>query len=154
MRFEQLMPFLADPTENDAFDDLLEQLRFKGRPKGPDLTNFIRTPDKKVTATFHADVSFNKYFPDTPHKSEGSYLLSGIGSEPGGAELPYGLDWTMDFEKIRGVIGEPKEVDPTVVTFVRDGLMLTVRFKDEKRNQLTSATLSLIDVYTKKRFGI
>ncbi|WP_416762576.1 hypothetical protein ACNI65_09370 [Roseateles sp. So40a] len=153
MNLEQLIPFLADSTDNDRFDDLIQELGFKARPKGPDLTVFIRTPDKKVTLEFSARPSFEETFDEVP-KSAGSYLLAAIESETGGADLPFGLTWEMPIASVKSCLGEPAELDPSIATFIREGLQVTCRFKDKAMTRLSSVTISLVDVYAKKRLGL
>lgn len=153
MKIETFIPFLAHSTVNDLFDDELVAVGLKGRPKGDDPTVFVKSADEKFILGFSSDAAFKEFYAFEP-KTAGRYLLVSIYSEPRKAELPFGLDWTMTAEQVTSKLGEPKRVAASNATFVHDDLQIVCRFKDKSMKEMTSATVSLIDVYAKQRYGL
>src|ERR1700754_3892508 len=121
MNIESFIPFLGDSTVNDRFDDQMESVGLKGRPKGDDPTVFVKSSDEGFILGFNASASFEESYELEP-KTPGSYLLVSIYGEPGKAELPFSLDWSMTLEQVKAKLGEPKKIAASNATFVHDGL--------------------------------
>ncbi|UXH80631.1 hypothetical protein [Roseateles amylovorans] len=153
MNIESFIKFLAHSTVNDRFDEQLEAAGLKERPKGDDPTVFVKSPDEGFILGFSSNAAFQEFYATEP-KTPGGYILVSIYGEPGKAELPFALDWAMTANQIKSRLGEPKRIAASNATFVHEGLQVVCRFKDKSMQEMTSATVSLIDIYAKQRFGL
>lgn len=153
MKIESYIPYLGHSTVNDQLDDQMENAGLKSRPKGDDPTVFVKSADEGFILGFKARPFFQESYAFEP-KTPGSYVLASIYGEPGKAVLPFGLDWAMTLEQAKATLGEPKKITASNATFVHDGLHVVCRFKDKSMQEMTSVTVSLIDVFAKQRYGM
>ncbi len=153
MKIESYIPFLGDSPNNDRLDDQLEDDGLKGRPKGEDPTVFVKNSDGGFVLGFSSDAAYEEFYAAKP-KTPGNYVLVSIYSEPQKADLPFGLAWGMALDDLKARLGEPSRVAATNATFFYEGLQLVCRFKDKSMKEMSSATVSLVDVYAKERYGL
>ncbi|UXH80644.1 hypothetical protein [Roseateles amylovorans] len=154
MNLEKLIPFFADSPVNDAFDDVMQELQIKSRPKGPDATVFVRTPDEQLALEFAANVSF-KEDRTMPAKSDEAYLLAGFDAYAGAPhKLPFGLFWDMDIAKVRAALGESRKAKNHNATFFHSGLRVTCRFEDDAMSKLKSIGITVIDIHAKELYNL
>lgn len=153
MKIESFIPFLGDSPNNDRFDDQLEGDGLKGRPKGEDPTVFVKSSDEAFVLGFSSNAAYEEFYAAAP-KTPGSYVLVSIYSEPEKADLPFGLAWGMALDDLKAKLGEPRKVAATNATFLYEGLHLVCRFKDKSMKEMSSATVSLVDVYARERYGL
>ncbi len=154
MNLEKLIPFFADSPVSQAFDDVMQELQIKSRPKGPDATVFVRTPDEKLGLEFAANVSFREDR-TMPAKSDGAYLLAGFDIYAGAPhELPFGLSWDMDIAKVRTVLGESRKAKNRNATFFHYGLRVTCRFEEDALSTLKSIGVTVIDIHAQELYKL
>lgn len=154
MNLENLFPFLADSPVNQAFDDVMQELQIKSRPKGPHATVLVRTPDEKLGLEFAANVSFREDR-TMPAKSDGAYLLAGFDVYSGAPhELPFGLSWDMDIAEVRAVLGESRKAKSRNATFFHSGLRVTCRFEEDAMSRLKSIGVTVIDIHAKELYKL
>lgn len=153
MKIQDFIPFLGHSPVNFHFDDCLLAAGLKGRPKGSDPTVFIKSADESFILGFSASEAFEEFYGVQP-KTPGAYILVSIYAEAGSWDLPFGMDWAMSLDQLRAKLGEPRRLAAANATFLHENLHLVCRFADKTMRQMTSATLSLVDVYAKQRYGL
>lgn len=154
MNAKQLIEFLGHSSKHRPFDDFLLSNGIKKRPKGEELTVWLKDKPKGISMEFSFSESYDKEVL-RPKKSDGQFILQAVTfeKEPESG-LPYGLTFKRTQTQTDQLIGPPKgEVDATFSTYFYDEKVIAIRWKDGDSG-IMFVTFRYPNIYDKKNLGI
>jgi hypothetical protein len=154
MNIQDIINAFGHSSTSAQIDDLLEAFGCKTRPKRDESHVTVKSPGKDVVFEFSSVGTYKEDVPEGP-QSDGWYILRSVYVEPKyKGEMPFGLSWTMDGDAVTKTLGTPVKTKSIIQTYFHQGIIVNVRFANDKKQKIEFIRFSIKDKYDSEHFGI